>query len=206
MEFCKLCRSPQRTRTVGAAVGCGILAAAVYIEMAVAGAGPSDAAGTFPREAPVVKRPFKAVIGDEWIGNGISYGPHRDGQRPGGRSPSKAELREDLLLIRRHWRLLRMYSARDASEAVLQVIRDERLGLKVMLGTWVGTEVKLADDRTVAERLSWMVSWSSTTEGAVASTDSSTEDSAGSETSVPFPGRLSDAVGVQTPSMFGATM
>lgn len=148
----ELFRWPQRTTTVGAAVVGGILAAGLFIETAMAGAGPSDAVETIPRETPFVKRPFNVVLGDEWIGNGISYGPHRDGQRPGGPAPSREELREDLQLIREHWRLLRMYSARDASEEVLQLIRDERLGLKVMLGAWIGTEVKLAEDGTVVER------------------------------------------------------
>ena len=100
------------------------------------------------REEPFVRRSFNPVIERRWVGAGISYGPHRDGQRPGGPSPSIEELREDLHIIAKHWGLLRLYSSRDVSEPILRLIRSENLKLKVMLGVWIATEAKIAKDGT----------------------------------------------------------
>ena len=44
---------------------------------------------------------------ENWIGNGVAYGPFRDGQYPGGPSPSKKELREDLHIINKSWDWIR---------------------------------------------------------------------------------------------------
>jgi len=82
-------------------------------------------------------REFAAFDGDRWIGNAISYGPHRDGQRPGEAAPSAAEIREDLHLMLPHWNLLRIYSSSEISETLLKVIRQDKLDMKVMLGVWV---------------------------------------------------------------------
>ncbi len=75
-----------------------------------------------------------------WRGDGICYGPHRDGQRPGGPGPSSEQLREDLRIMRPHWRIFRLYAVGDETETVLRTIRDEHLGMKVLLGAWIDPE------------------------------------------------------------------
>jgi exo-beta-1,3-glucanase (GH17 family) len=90
-----------------------------------------------PREAPFVARPLDPFLDGHWIGQGISYGPHRDGQRPGGESPTRAQLREDLGLLRGRWGLLRIYGADGIAADLLALIREERLPFKVLLGAWI---------------------------------------------------------------------
>jgi exo-beta-1,3-glucanase (GH17 family) len=70
-------------------------------------------------------------------GNAVCYGPHRDGQRPGGPVPTAGQLREDLQLMLPHWSLTRIYGATGFAETYLQVIRDDALAMKVMLGVWI---------------------------------------------------------------------
>ena len=67
-------------------------------------------------------RPFPASTGDRFTGNGISYGPHRDGQQPGGAGPTEAQLREDLALLLPRWSLWRIYSVDATAEAVLRLL------------------------------------------------------------------------------------
>ena len=95
--------------------------------------------------APVVARPLDPYLGDRWIGQGISYGPHRDGQRPGGPSPTRAQLREDLELLRGRWGLIRIYSADQVAADLLALIRDERLPFKVLLGAWIAPDAPAAN-------------------------------------------------------------
>jgi exo-beta-1,3-glucanase (GH17 family) len=87
--------------------------------------------------------------GDRWIGNAVCYGPHRDGQQPGGPGPSAAELGEDLGLMLPHWNLLRVYGAGEESETLLKVIRDGGARMKVMLGVWIAPDQPEANRRQV---------------------------------------------------------
>jgi exo-beta-1,3-glucanase (GH17 family) len=99
------------------------------------------------------RRPFEPFMGKRWIGNGISYGPFRDGQSPvGGPGPSRDELREDLHLLSKHWNLLRVYGSRGPAEMIVQLIHEEGIPMKVMLGAWIDTEFKFAKDGSVAEK------------------------------------------------------
>jgi len=88
------------------------------------------------------RRAFDPRLEGRWIGCGIAYGPHRDGQAPGGRSPSRAELAEDLRLLSRRWNLLRVYGALDPTPGILEVIRAEHLPLRVALGVWLVAETR----------------------------------------------------------------
>lgn len=72
--------------------------------------------------------------------NAVSYGPHRDGQRPGGPGPSAAELREDLQLMVPHWNLLRIYGSGATAETLLEIIQAEGMDMKVMLGVWIAPD------------------------------------------------------------------
>jgi exo-beta-1,3-glucanase (GH17 family) len=92
------------------------------------------------RQEPFVRRPLALKQDGRWLGQGISYGPHRDGQRPGGPAPTKAQLREDLKLLASRFALLRLYAADEVADRLLSLIADEELPFKVLLGTWIAPE------------------------------------------------------------------
>lgn len=76
-----------------------------------------------------------------WAGNGVCYGMHRDGQRPGGIDPTREQIREDLHILVRHWDTLRIYGAADGpARDLLELIREEDLPLTVFLGVWIAPE------------------------------------------------------------------
>ena len=75
-------------------------------------------------------------------GDAICYSGYRRGQSPGERIfPSHAEIREDLQILSRHWRHLRLYDCSPHAERVLEVVRRERLDFQVMLGAYLGPEM-----------------------------------------------------------------
>jgi exo-beta-1,3-glucanase (GH17 family) len=75
-------------------------------------------------------------------GNAVCYSGYRQGQSPNAQLyPSLDEIREDLLILRKHWQLLRLYDCSLHAERVLQVIEAERLPLQVMLGAHLGAEM-----------------------------------------------------------------
>jgi exo-beta-1,3-glucanase (GH17 family) len=94
--------------------------------------------------APPARRAFRPFDGERFIGNGICYGPHRDGQRPGGAAPTREQLREDLAILRGHFDLLRVYGSDVPTPELLAVVREEKLPLKVLLGAWIEPEPDLA--------------------------------------------------------------
>jgi exo-beta-1,3-glucanase (GH17 family) len=74
-------------------------------------------------------------------GRAICYSGYRQGQSPDSRVyPSRDEIREDLLLLQPHWRLLRLYDCSPHAERVLDVIRRDGLDFQVMLGAYLGAE------------------------------------------------------------------
>ena len=76
------------------------------------------------------------------VGQAICYSGYREGQSPDLRLyPSVEQIREDLHLLARHWPLLRLYDCSPHAERVLQVIREDRLPLRVMLGAYLGAEM-----------------------------------------------------------------
>lgn len=73
--------------------------------------------------------------------NAICYSGYRDGQSPiDGVFPSYAEIHEDLNILKEHWQVIRLYDCSWHAEFVLEVIRNEKLDLKVMLGADMGAE------------------------------------------------------------------
>ena len=54
--------------------------------------------------------------------HGVCYGPHRDGQRPGGAEPSAAQIAEDLGIIARLW--MRLISTGPASVGTVIAARS----------------------------------------------------------------------------------
>ncbi|MBN1827003.1 MAG: hypothetical protein JW958_12135 [Candidatus Eisenbacteria bacterium] len=116
-------------------------------------AGAAETRPTEPvREEPFVVRPFVAERGDLLLGKAVCYGPHRDGQRPGGAAPSREQIREDLGILARHWRMIRLYGSAPPAETVLELIREEGLDLEVMLGIWVAPEERLDEKGVLLER------------------------------------------------------
>lgn len=90
-----------------------------------------------------MKRPNAPLVLPQ--GNAICYSGYREGQSPATRSyPSVAQIREDLHLLARHWQLLRLYDCSVHAERVLQVIREDRLPLRVMLGAYLAAEISNA--------------------------------------------------------------
>lgn len=74
--------------------------------------------------------------------NAICYSGYREGQSPpSGVFPSYEEVREDLQILARHWRYLRIYDCSRHAEIVLEVIRREGLSVQVMLGMGLGAEI-----------------------------------------------------------------
>lgn len=74
-------------------------------------------------------------------GRAICYSGYRQGQAPGQKYPSVDQIREDLLLLSGPWDYIRLYDGSIHGQRVLEVIKNEGLPLKVMLGTDLGPEV-----------------------------------------------------------------
>lgn len=75
-------------------------------------------------------------------GPAICYSGYRAGQSPDSRVyPSLDQIREDLRLLAPHWQLLRLYDCSPHAERVLQVIAEDRLHFRVLLGGYLGAEV-----------------------------------------------------------------
>jgi exo-beta-1,3-glucanase (GH17 family) len=90
-----------------------------------------------PGAKAIAERKFRPFLQKQWIGQGISYGPYRAGQSPGGRLPTRAQLAEDLNLIAQHWNLIRLYGSSEVAADVLDIIHAKKLPLRVMLGAWI---------------------------------------------------------------------
>jgi len=86
----------------------------------------------------VVRPPW---LRQEWLGRAVCYSGYRDGQSPDARVyPTVEQVREDLRLLSRHFRLLRLFDCGPHAERVLDVIRRERLDFQVLLGAWLAAE------------------------------------------------------------------
>ena len=95
-------------------------------------------------------------------GNAICYSGYREDQSPITRQyPKYAQVLEDLRILESNWQYLRLYDCSRHAELVLQVIANEGLDFKVMLGCDMRAEVSnpncpwgadFAEDRLVANR------------------------------------------------------
>jgi exo-beta-1,3-glucanase (GH17 family) len=111
---------------------------------------PRECAGESRSGAtPFVTRPISL----DGLRPGIAYGPHRDGQRPGGPSPTREQLREDLRLIAKRWPVVRLYGSAEVAPKVLDLIRDDHLSLGVLLGVWIAAEARYDSSGRLIERL-----------------------------------------------------
>lgn len=72
----------------------------------------------------------------------ICYSGFRNGQSPdAGIFPSYEEIKEDLLILAKHWKYVRLYDTDRQAEMALQIIEEEGLDLKIQLGAYIGAEV-----------------------------------------------------------------
>jgi len=73
-----------------------------------------------------------------WHGNAIAYSGYRQGQNPDlGLYPTQDQVLQDLRIVAKNWKIIRLYSSDRHAEDVLQIIRRENIPLKVMLGVWL---------------------------------------------------------------------
>lgn len=104
-------------------------------------------------EETIVKKSDKIEIkqNEKDLLNGMSravcYSGFRSGQHPdrgnGAINPSDAEILEDLRIISKDslFNLIRLYDCGENSEAVLRIIEEQKLDIKVMLGIWLKAEL-----------------------------------------------------------------
>jgi len=76
----------------------------------------------------------------------VAYSGFREGQHPdrgnGAVNPSADEILEDLqLLAANNFRLIRLYDSGENSSLTLELIRQHRLPIKVLLGIWLDAEI-----------------------------------------------------------------
>lgn len=74
-------------------------------------------------------------------GQAICYSGFRKGQHPEHTFPSYEEVKEDLLLLNDYWDYLRLYNCDEHAKTVLEVIRNESVDFKVMLGAFIEAEM-----------------------------------------------------------------
>jgi len=77
---------------------------------------------------------------------GVAYSGFREGQHPdrgdGAVNPTRDEVLEDLRILARHgFRLIRMYDSGVNTETTLELIREHKLPIKVLLGIWLRAEI-----------------------------------------------------------------
>lgn len=73
--------------------------------------------------------------------NAICYSGFRDGQHPGGESPSYEEVKEDLMILQKNWKYLRLYDCDEHAQTVINVIHNEKFEFKIMLGAYIEAEM-----------------------------------------------------------------
>lgn len=72
----------------------------------------------------------------------ICYSGYRDGQSPdSGVHPSPDQIEEDLRILGRRWRKIRLYDSGPHARAVLEAIRKLDLSFEVLLGTYLHAEL-----------------------------------------------------------------
>jgi exo-beta-1,3-glucanase (GH17 family) len=81
------------------------------------------------------------------LSRAVCYSGFRSGQHPdrgnGAVNPSDAEVLEDLQIISKDslFNLIRLYDCGENSQAVLRIIKENKLNIRVMLGVWLKAEL-----------------------------------------------------------------
>jgi len=94
----------------------------------------------------------------KWYGNAIDYSGYRAGQSPDLKIyPTQAQVLEDMIILKKNWKLVLLYGGDKHSQDVLEVIQRNKLGIKIVLGLWLdgraGFEAKNAEQIAMAIRL-----------------------------------------------------
>lgn len=132
-------------------IGCNTAESSESPETLATDTNKATSVADFDREDPFVRRPLSFDRGDEWVGNAVCYGPHRDGQGPDGDSPNREQLLEDLHILSEHWQAIRMYGSEGVTEDVLQLIEEHQIDMRVIVGAWIANEVVLDEKGQVVE-------------------------------------------------------
>jgi exo-beta-1,3-glucanase (GH17 family) len=87
------------------------------------------------------------VFDEQWA---VAYSGFRKGQHPdrgfGAKNPTYEQTLEDLeILLEYDFKLIRLYDSGENSKMVLDVIRDNNLPIKVVLGAWLDAEISNHD-------------------------------------------------------------
>ncbi|MBX2800165.1 MAG: hypothetical protein KTR31_20975 [Myxococcales bacterium] len=106
-----------------------------------------------PTPESITRRPFAPMVDGEAVIAGISYGPFREGQRPGGPDPTAEQILEDLRIIAPRWGMIRVYSSRGPTETILKTIHDEGLPIRVMVGAWIAPEAEADNQAEVKQAI-----------------------------------------------------
>jgi exo-beta-1,3-glucanase (GH17 family) len=113
--------------------------------LAIAAAGCLSASGKTPSSssAELGRQSPSALVAGEVMA--VAYSGFREGQYPdrgdGAVNPSADEILEDLeILVAHDFRLIRLYDSGENSRLTLELIRRQRLPIKVMLGVWLEAE------------------------------------------------------------------
>lgn len=85
--------------------------------------------------------------------NAVCYGPFRDGQGPGS-SLSYSQIKEDLLIMEKHWDAFRLYTTDKNAQKILKVISEDSIDIKVMLGVWISLGARLENGVQVEKAIS----------------------------------------------------
>ena len=96
-----------------------------------------------PGPAGINQGPEALVAGEVMA---VAYSGFREGQHPdrgnGAINPGREEILEDLeILVEHDFRLIRLYDAGENSVATLELIRENDLPIKVLLGIWLQAEI-----------------------------------------------------------------
>lgn len=128
--------------------------------------GSDKGPNTTPAEpsGPVVSDGRLDLLGIGTVPRAISYDGYRRGQRPGGLDPSYEQVAEDMHLLASHFDLIRVYGTGSHTETILEVLRGEGLGIKMMLGAWLGAEpdARVANQAQIVEAIALANAYSKT--------------------------------------------
>lgn len=97
------------------------------------------------------KRKFNPLLNGQWIGNGISYSGYRDGESPGQSLTSREHILQDLKIIAHRWNLIRVYGSDQQTRNILEVIEQNNLPIRVMLGIWLDSHKTEAENNAQVE-------------------------------------------------------
>jgi exo-beta-1,3-glucanase (GH17 family) len=114
------------------------------LAIAVAGCHSASSEVRSPTSVNPGQQPPTALVAGEVMA--VAYSGFREGQYPdrgdGAVNPSADEILEDLQILAKHdFNLIRLYDSGENSALTLQLIREHRLPIKVLLGLWLEAEL-----------------------------------------------------------------